>query len=303
MTDAVDATHDRSLGAVTVLTGPERGKYPSGSSLLVRGGEETVLIDPSLELHRRGSPPAPVDRVLLSHAHEDHMSSLYLFPDASVHVHRTDLEGARSLEGLLAIYGLDGDAEAAFTTSLVEDFNIEGRPDAVAFDDGERFDLGGGQRITVVHLPGHTGGHSGFLVEPDGVFFIADVDLTSFGPYYGDAASSLDAFERSLERCGEVDARWYVTFHHKGLVEGRDEFLPALRRYADRIARRDDAIVAYLTEPRTIEDLVRHRFVYRPHVDEPFVDSVERRTVERHLAKLQAAGRVVRAEPDRYAAA
>ena len=46
--------------------------------------------------------------------------------------------------------------------------------------------------------PGHTRGHSAFHVESDDVFFLADIDLSSFGPYYGDAWSDLEDFERSL---------------------------------------------------------------------------------------------------------
>ena len=40
------------------------------------------------------------------------------------------------------------------------------------------------------HMPGHTAGHTVLLVEPEGVAFIGDIDLTGFGPYYGDACSS-----------------------------------------------------------------------------------------------------------------
>ncbi|HAF69104.1 MAG TPA: hypothetical protein DCL16_08275, partial [Acidimicrobiaceae bacterium] len=53
------------LGPVTVLTGAERGKYPHGNSMLVRGAHQTILIDPSLTVAERGVP-APIDQVLLS---------------------------------------------------------------------------------------------------------------------------------------------------------------------------------------------------------------------------------------------
>ncbi len=26
--------------------------------------------------------------------------------------------------------------------------------------------------------------------------------------------------EAAMRRCREIDARWYATFHHKGIVEG-----------------------------------------------------------------------------------
>ncbi len=81
----------------------------------------------------------------------------------------------------------------------------------------------------------------------------------------------------------DVDAAWYVTFHHKGVVEGHDAFVQALDAFAAVVDRRDDAIVDYCTEPRTIADMAEHRFLYRPHVELPWVASAERRTAEQHV--------------------
>jgi hypothetical protein len=50
---------DRPLGrATTVLFGERGGKYPQGNSLLVRGPEETLIVDPSLGvIPRRAALP------------------------------------------------------------------------------------------------------------------------------------------------------------------------------------------------------------------------------------------------------
>ena len=76
---------EQEIGAVTVLYGERRGKYPHGNTLLVRGRSESLLIDPSLGLVARApaEPPA-VDRVLHSHCHEDHFAGSFLYPDAPV---------------------------------------------------------------------------------------------------------------------------------------------------------------------------------------------------------------------------
>lgn len=293
---------DRDFAGVTVLVGAQEGRYPSGNSLLLRGADQTVLVDPSLDVSARGGAPAPVDRVVLSHAHEDHVAGLHRFPDAEVLVHSGDLEAVRDLDRLLDSYGLDPDVADRFRGQLVEEFHVTGRADAQPLADGERLDLGGGRSATVVHLPGHTPGHSGLLVEPDGFFYVADVDLSAFGPYYGDAVSSLLDTERSLARCREVDARWYATFHHKGVIEGRSGFLTALDAYTEVIRRREGALLEFLGEPRSLHDVVTRRFVYRRHVDLPFADSVERHTAQRHLERLVADGRVAEVEPGRYQA-
>ncbi len=67
-------------------------------------------------------------------------------------------------------------------------------------------------------------------------------------------------------------------------------------------ATREERLLAFLAEPRTLADVVEHRLVYRPHVDAPHVPTVERRTAEQHLARLVGAGRVTVTEEGRYRA-
>lgn len=292
----------RLTDRVSVLEGRKQGGYPSGNTLLVRGASETFVIDPSIDVVERGGVPARVDAILNSHAHEDHVPGNGLFPDARVHVHEADLDGVRSLEGLMAVYGFrDEQTRRTFEDVVVEQFHFAPRPDAQGFRDGDVFDLGG-LRVEAVHLPGHTRGHSGFRISDD-VFFLSDIDLTGFGPYYGDAWSDLEDFEESLRRVRDEDARYYVTFHQKGVIEGRPRFLEMLEKFAAVIDRRHTEMLAHLAEPRTLDELVAHRFVYRPHVETPIVDAVERRSAELHLARMLARGEAVELAPGRYRAA
>ena len=266
--------------------------------MLVRGSGETVLIDPSVTVVERGGAPAPVDAVINSHSHEDHMAGNGLFADARLHIHAADLPGAQSIDGLLDVYGLEGQTRTDFTATLYEEFSYAPRPDAEGFHDGHVFDLGG-TTIEAVHLPGHTRGHSGFRIS-NGVFFLSDIDLTGFGPYYGDAWSDLDDFEESLRRVRHEEADFYVTFHHKGVIEGRDAFVGMVDSFAAVIDRRHEAMLEFLGEPRTIDEMVRHRFIYRPHVDHVFADAAERRTASLHVQRMLARGEATEVAPDTY---
>ena len=287
----------RLTDAVSVLVGPANGAYPSGNTLLVRGASEAMLIDPSVTVVERGGAPVPVDAVVNSHSHEDHVAGNGSFPAAKVHVHREDLPGVQSLQGLMDVYGMSLDHP--FATTVVEEFSFTPRPDAHGFTDGHVFDLGGGTTVEAVHLPGHTRGHSGFRIGGD-VFFLSDIDLTGFGPYYGDVWSDLDDFEDSLLKVRQEEAEYYVTFHHKGVIDGRDTFVKMLDGFHAVIGRRHEAMLDYLAEPHTLEEMAAHRFVYRPHVQMTFADAVERRTAELHVARMQARGEVVEVEPGRF---
>lgn len=292
---------ERTLApGVSVLTGADGGRYPSGNSLLVRGAGETVIIDPSVSVVARGGAPAVVDAVINSHSHEDHLPGNGLFADARVHIHDADLPGVRSLDGLMAVYGLEPDADMAFRAQILEEFHYAPRPDAEGFQDGHVWDLGG-VRVEALHLPGHTRGHSGFRIS-GGVLFLSDIDLTGFGPYYGDVWSDLEDFERSIDRVRGEEADRYVTFHHKGVIEGRARFLELLDDFQAVIPRRHATMLEFLAEPHTIAEMVAHRFVYRPHVEHVFADGVERRCAEMHVRRMLARGEATETEPGRYRA-
>jgi glyoxylase-like metal-dependent hydrolase (beta-lactamase superfamily II) len=291
---------DRPLGPhVTLLGSPRGGKYPEGRPLLVAGRHERLVIDPSLALVGRAGGPPHADRVLNSHCHEDHVAGNHLYPDASWHLPVLDLPGIESLDGLMAIYGFDGTAGTDFARVVVDQFHFTPREDARGFDDGHVFDLGD-VRVRAIHAPGHTRGHTIFHIEPDDVLYLGDIDLSSFGPYYGDAWSSLEDFEQTLAMVRGLDARWYATFHHVGVLDGRAAFLERLDRFVAVIARREAALLDFLAEARGLDEIAAHRFVYRPGDAVPYADVVERRSMGQHVSRLVAAGRVVEIEPGRF---
>src|SRR6185295_14503882 len=165
--------------------------------------------------------------------------------------------------GLMEVYGFVGDVADDWRRVLIDDFHFQPCAEPRALTDGQVFDLGGVQ-LRVIHAPGHTRGHSVLHVEPEDVVYLGDIDLSSFGPYYGDAWSSLEDFERTLAAVRRIDARWYATFHHVGVLEGRAAFLERLDRFAAVIDARESRLLAHLATPRTLDDVVAHRFVYRP---------------------------------------
>jgi glyoxylase-like metal-dependent hydrolase (beta-lactamase superfamily II) len=188
----------------------------------------------------------------------------------------------------------------AFRHKLDTEFSYAPRPDALAYADGAAWDLGGGVRVRAVHLPGHTAGHCALVVEPAGIAFIGDIDLSTFGPYYGDATSNLGDFRRSLARLPELDAAVWITSHHKGVYTERAAFEEALRAYTARLDEREAGLIERLrAAPASLDDLAAGGFLYPPGFPGPSAQAIEKRSISQHLDELIAAGRVI-AQDDRY---
>ncbi len=290
----------RTWGPVTVYFGDRNGKYPDGNQVVVRGRDTIAVFDTPVVANTLGAPFTDADLVVLGHVHEDHMAGLHRLPDAAVYAHEADVEAARRWDALARHYGYTPATLAALKPMIERDFHYAPRPDALAYGDGARWDLGGGVSVHAVHLPGHTAGHCALLVDPGGIAFIGDIDLTGFGPYYGDATSDLRDFRRTLERVRELPARVWITSHHRGAIEDRAQFEALLETFGRRIDERDEKLLGMLADgPHTLEALVERRLLYPPGYEATFVEDAERRSIAQHLELLREAGRVVR-DDDRW---
>lgn len=291
--------HD--FGRVSVFLGERNGKYPEGNQVLARGRDTRAALDTMLVANRIGPDFDAADLVVMSHVHEDHMAGLRRLADTPVHVHEADIEAARSWEGLAAAYGVtDAAALSEMRTQFERDFFYAPRPDAESYADGATWDLGG-LRIRAFHTPGHTAGHCVLLIEPEGVAYIADIDLTGFGPYYADASSTLAGFRRSLALLPDIPAKVWVTAHHRGVYTDRATLLNDLAAYAAKIDEREQRLLAMLGDaPKTLAQLVEQRLLYPQNYDSPWVTSAETRTISQHLDELLADGRVRTEAPGVY---
>lgn len=291
------------FGPVRIYLGDKSGKYPDGNQVIVQGRDTRVAFDTPLVSRHIGDDLDQVDLLILGHVHEDHAVSQGRLTGARVQVHQADLPAAQSWDGLARHYGYPAPVLATVRAMIERDFSWAPRPDATGYADGALWELGGGVRVRAHHLPGHTAGHCALVEESAGVAFIGDIDLTGFGPYYGDASSSLTQFQRSLQRVKEIDARVWVTSHHRGVITERAAFLAAVERFAHKIDERHDRLLGYLREgPHTLAQLTARRLLYPVGFELPYVESAERRSIALHLEHLQQAG-AVRAEGEHYALA
>ena len=274
------------FGRVTVFFGDKNGKYPDANQVIVRGSDTQAAFDTPVVANHIGPEFDATDLVILGHVHEDHMAALHRLPRAPVHVHEADLRAAQSWEGLLTAYGINESYADKMLAKLRREFFYAPRPDAIGYADGAVWDLGG-SRVRAFHAPGHTAGHSVLLVEPEGVAFIGDIDLTGFGPYYGDASSSLSDFRQTLKRVADIPAKVWVTSHHRGVYTDREHFLRDLAAYTKTLEAREQRLLELLrASPKTLEQLVECRLLYPPGYEELWVVDAETRSISAHLGEM-----------------
>ncbi len=90
-----------------------------------------------------------------------------MFPEVPVVAHPAEVAAVRDPETLLAGFGMAAADADVVRRQLHETFGSTGHERVGTGDDGAVLDLGR-RSGTVLHLPGHTAGHCGLLVEPDG---------------------------------------------------------------------------------------------------------------------------------------
>ena len=287
-------------GKLKLIQGPNRGKYPFCHSLFW-DGDTKIIIDPASdpnalkEIADRGG----VDVILLSHYHEDHFAGMYLFPKAKLYIHRLDAPAMMDTETIFDFYGMEKGTEERirYEKALAEFFHFSPRNVDVQFDDAQTLDFGD-LRIEVVHTPGHSPGHCCFyLIEPD-VLFLADYDLTRFGPWYGDKVSDLEDLVKSADKIRHHPARWKVAAHEQPVLEGDLE--EKWENYLAVVDRREAALTKFLSEPRTIEDIVSQWIVYGK-AKEPvsFFEFGERGIMMKHIERMLKRG-IIRQQGNKY---
>lgn len=286
------STQRADFGRVSVFFGEKHGKYPDGNQVLVRGSETLAAFDTPIVANHIGADFDATEVVVMGHAHEDHMAGLHRLPHAAVHVHEADLPAVRSWDSMVAAYGVPESYTPEMLAKFQRDFLYAPRPDAQGYSDGAVWELGR-TRVRAIHMPGHTPGHSVLFVEPEGVAFIGDIDLTGFGPYYGDACSSLRDFRLSLARLPDIPAEVWVTSHHRGIYTDRQHFLRDLAAFSAKLLEREQRLLSLLGEsPMTLAQLAVRRVLYPAGFEGLWVDGAERRTILQHLDELLAEGRV-----------
>ena len=282
------------FGKIKFLPGLNRGRYPHCHSLVVED-EITAVIDPASDERVLNGidKDRGIDMVILSHYHEDHWMYMKNFKGAQLWMPEADSPPMADLDLFMEWYGMTDPQEiTVWKEVLRKQFNYEERVPDRTFNDGDILEAGS-TRIKVVYTPGHTPGHCCFYFPEERILFLADIDLTKIGPWYGDKYSDVDAFIRSVEKVRKIPAKVYITAHEDGVIEGDPGEM--WDKYLRVIDVREEKLREFIKEPRSIEEIVEARIVYgKPREPKSFYDFGEKVTMLKHLERMMGRGEAER---------
>jgi glyoxylase-like metal-dependent hydrolase (beta-lactamase superfamily II) len=276
---------------IKFVEAPNKAKFPFCHCLYI-DDEVKALVDTAFgQDNLRELLQLPVDVIVNTHFHEDHILNNYHFPSAQVWMHRLDAPGARTLETFLEYYGFSDFGGDQIGQDFITGIDLHATPVHRELEGGEVLDFGQ-VKLQVIHTPGHTPGHCAFYEEKTGVMFSADIDLSGFGPWYAHRCSNIDDFIASIRLCQEINPRVIVT-SHKGVIE--DDIPGRLQRYAEVIFRKEEEVLQALETPQTIEQLALRQIVYGEQNSlNDLLMWMEKMALAQHLQRLTAHDRVQR---------
>ncbi len=253
-------------GEAAALLASARSGLPFEGSInafLVNSGGRLTLIDTGAgelygaccgrlagNLRAAGYRPEQVDDILITHLHLDHFGGLMaagqpVYPNATVHISKIDLD-----------YWLDPAKEAAAPAFLHPMFEGARKVLKPYLDAGRVRGFAAGEvlpGITAVATPGHTPGHSSYLIESRGQKMLVWGDIVHVAPIqlpepavtvtYDSAADSAEAtrktlFDQAAAKDGFQIAAAHISFPGLGHIVRRDGWfiwLPA--NYTTELSR------------------------------------------------------------------
>lgn len=269
------------------MEAPQKGRFPWAHGLLV-DDEIKVLIDTGFGRENLSLlEKIRINYLLNSHFHEDHVLLNRAFPEVPLLAPAEDADGLRSRQTYIDWYGFEVFQAVEVGRRFMAAFdwiesNVTGE-----FSEGQVWELGQ-CRMEALRTPGHTKGHYAFWFPHEKVLFAADIDLTGFGPWYGNLTSDVNEFIASIQRLKSLKAEIVIT-SHKGIIDSNLE--QQWDRYLNRIYEREETLLKYLASPHTLEEIASQKIMYGRHpepVDEYFF--FERCKVFIHLQRLLKLG-------------
>ncbi len=287
---------------VHLIRGANRARFPEANALLI-DDEILTLIDAGASrnhivttLRDLGHKPEDIDRIVLSHFHIDHKGHAAHFQEVSgctVMCHPSADHGIKTLDGLIDFYGIKNhryfDQWRYFIEArlphVISDYRVDEH-----FEDGKPIDCGEIELIPI-HAPGHSVDHTCFGINGYDTILLVDIDLTRFGPWYGNQVSDITQFKETMMRIIKLEPKTGISSH---LLDPVTENLhDRLVDFEAAFDQRDERILKLISQGHdTIEKLSQVPAIY-PRIPHEVYLTFEEIMIEKHVDLLSEKGLIL----------
>jgi glyoxylase-like metal-dependent hydrolase (beta-lactamase superfamily II) len=271
------------------------GRYPNSHSLLIKTDEksnEAVLFDSGVGrlVVRKLMKDFKIKKVFLSHWHEDHISGNYVLKrrQAEFFCHSFDIPILNDITKFQVFYATLGSPVEEIFQDLLVSMKIENMIEINEVVHNQEVRISDNLKIKVLHTPGHSSGHCCYYEPERGLIFLADIDLSGLGPWYGCIDSDIDEFEKSIKELMRMKIEYAVS-SHKGVFIGKTVIKEKLSEYLKIIYQREENILSELSEvkPKVIEELIGKRIIYKNYnFMKEYLYIAEKQMLSKHVIRL-----------------
>lgn len=239
---------------VHLVRGLNNARFPEANTLFI-DDEILTLVDAGSDMGQvkrtlkdLGYRLDDLDRLVLTHFHIDHKGhaeQLRQISDCEVMCHPLSVKGTSTFQGWADECGITDHPSfdewipllLEWMPLLASDYKITSH-----YQDMKPISCGEVELVPL-HLPGHTKDHTCFGINGLETLFLVDIDLTRFGPFYGNVVSDIREFKHSIERVIDLSPKIGISSHlpspvSKNLRELLEEFLSVFDKREAEILKR-----------------------------------------------------------------
>jgi glyoxylase-like metal-dependent hydrolase (beta-lactamase superfamily II) len=276
------------------IEGERNARYPYSHSVIF--GDYLIDTGISPKRLRNVMKNFRINRVLLSHWHEDHISGNYLLKDKIFYCHEMDKPVIEDISKMIPYYNIENTPVCDEFESLLEVLRIRNTHVTQNIYENQTFNINNQFQLQVIYTPGHTAGHCAFYEKNSKIGFFGDIDLTKF-PYYGNIDASLIDFEESIDKLKRLDIKIAITGHRNPII-GKAEITQEIEKYKLILKQREETILARLREydrPISPLDLKSQNLIYIKYsMYKNFELLSEVLMLSKHFEKLERNEQIIR---------
>jgi glyoxylase-like metal-dependent hydrolase (beta-lactamase superfamily II) len=254
-----------------VIHGNNRSRTPFANAFLILDRKH-ILLDSGCghEIIQTVCREAGLDLVLNSHSHLDHTAGNCVIQEISGTEIMVPVEGKESISRaeLMALRFVGEPLARIWMDTYPPITGFRDFTYHSTFCNNQEISTGS-MRFIAMHTPGHLNDHY-CLWEPDQRIFIGfDIDLSPFGPWYGNPECDIGLFKQSINNIMMIPAETYLSSHARPLK--KQYITKRLMAYSSFFDERDRQILGLLSSgrPLGLQELVKLSPFYEADHSQP----------------------------------